>query len=56
VASVLSGGGADADPATVRSRKRRTFADCQSHEVGHATRGGCSQRQIGDEKAHCVRR
>ena len=46
VASVRSGGGEGADPATVRFRKSRTFAGCQLHEVEYATRNGCPQRML----------
>ena len=46
VASVRSGGGEGANPATVRFRKSRTFASCQLHEVEYATRSGRPQRML----------
>jgi hypothetical protein len=40
VASTRGGGGAGADPATVRFRKSRTFPGCQLHSVDFVTRDG----------------
>lgn len=40
VASTSSGGGLGADPATIRFRKSRSFADCQLHAVAFTTRSG----------------
>ncbi|MGH3199917.1 MAG: hypothetical protein ACRDOH_25780 [Streptosporangiaceae bacterium] len=46
VASIRSGGGAGADPATVRFRKSREFAGCQLHEVEFVTRDGRPQGML----------
>jgi hypothetical protein len=46
VASTRSGGGAGADPATVRFRKSRTFPGCQLHEVDFLTRDGRPQDML----------
>jgi hypothetical protein len=40
VASIRDGGGAGADPATVRFVKSRAFPGCQMHEADFATRDG----------------
>jgi hypothetical protein len=47
VASARSGGGgAGADPATIRFRKSRAFPGCQLHEVDFITRDGRSQEML----------
>lgn len=46
VASTRSGGGAGADPATVRFRKSRAFPGCHLHEVHFVTRGGGPQDML----------
>ena len=45
-AQARSGGGADADPATVRFRKGRAFPGCQLHEVDFVTRDGHPQHML----------
>ncbi|MDQ2873406.1 MAG: hypothetical protein M3Y33_00645 [Actinomycetota bacterium] len=46
VASVRSGGGEDADLATVRFRKTRVFPACQLHFAVFATRGGSPRTAV----------
>jgi hypothetical protein len=46
VASTRAGGGAGADPATVRFRKIRAFPSCQLHEVEFLTRDGHPQNLL----------
>jgi hypothetical protein len=46
VASVRSGGGEDADLATVHFRKTRVFPACQMHFVAFATRGGSPRTAV----------
>jgi hypothetical protein len=46
VASARSGGGAGADPATIRFRKSRAFPSCQLHEVDFVTRDGRPQHML----------
>jgi hypothetical protein len=45
-ASARDGGGAGADPATVRFVKSRAFPGCQLHEVDFATRDGQAQHML----------
>jgi hypothetical protein len=46
VASTRGGGGLGADPATIRFRKTRAFADCQLHEVEFTGRDGRQERWL----------
>jgi hypothetical protein len=46
VASIRGGGGAGADPATVRFVKSRAFPGCQLHEADFATRDGQAQHML----------
>lgn len=45
-ASTRSGGGAGADPATIRFRKSRAFPGCQLHEVDFVTRDGRPEEML----------
>lgn len=45
-ASARSGGGAGADPATIRFRKSRAFPGCQLHDVHFITRDGRPQEML----------
>jgi hypothetical protein len=46
VASTRAGGWADADPATVRFRKSRSFPSCELHSVTFTTRRGAQMRAL----------
>jgi hypothetical protein len=46
VASTRAGGWADADPATVRFRKSRSFPACELHSVTFTTRRGTQMRAL----------
>jgi hypothetical protein len=46
VASRRAGGWADADPATVRFRKSRSFPACELHSVTFTTRQGMQMRAL----------
>ena len=46
VAAAQDGGGLGADPATIRFRKSRAFADCELHHVDFINRDGKSEQWL----------